>query len=181
MFSLVCSAPTKMATLSPAAMSSMLRLSGSFALRGLARAAAAQRKGASAAMATTATATSTAPSSMHRLFSSLFALPGFVSCYSGVAFVPGTDSDPEYSLKVSTTLGRKREGQSFSVFTGLIHRSVERRQRDGSAAPLHSTSSLLFLFFNNNKTLPQDYDVDALLASQQRPLAAAVLFKTFWK
>lgn len=116
-----------MTTLSPTAMSSMLRLSGSFALRGLARAAAAQTKGASCAAGamTLATTTSTASSSMQRLFASLLALPGFASCYSGVAFVPGTDSDPEYSLKVST---KKAKLSSVST-TGLINRSEKTERR----------------------------------------------------
>ena len=153
-----------MATISPA-MSLMLRLSGSFALRGLARAAAAQTKGAM----TVSTTTSNASNSMHRLFTSLFALPGIASCYSEVAFVPGTESEPEYSVKVS----RKKEKTKGNAFRGLIVRS---REGDKETQRLN-----LFQQQKNQKTQPQDYDVDALLASQQRPLAAWVLFKTFWK
>ena len=90
------------AALSPVAMLSLMRMSGSFALRGLARAAAAQRTGASAAaMSATTTTGKASSSSVYRLFASLFALPGVSRCYSGAVFVPGTDSDPEYSFKVS--------------------------------------------------------------------------------
>lgn len=169
-FSPGCSPPSNMTTVSPVAMSLMLRMSGSFALRGLARATAAQRTGASASVVMSVTTTGKAPSSINRLFASLFGLPGVVRCYSGVKFVPGTDSDPEYSLEVSRRRRRKRRFNTSPVLHGLI-KETERR-RAGASHPLS---------FQKKKKRNQDYDIDALLASQQQPLAAWVLFRAFWK
>ena len=39
----------------------------------------------------------------------------------------------------------------------------------------------LTLFLFKKKKRNQDYDIDVLLASQQQPLAAWVLFRAFWK
>ena len=40
---------------------------------------------------------------------------------------------------------------------------------------------LTLFLFKKKKKRNQDYDIDALLASQQQPLAAWVLFRAFWK
>ena len=124
------------------------------------------------------TTVSHASGSMHRLFVTLLSLPVTARCYSGAVFVPGTESYPEYSLKVSMRRWKTKR-EKTSPFSWL-DRSNRPRQ-DAETRPRASTSSLSLSLSNSETINNQDYDVDALLASQQRPLAAVVLFKTFWK
>lgn len=127
-----------MATLSPMAMTSVMRLSASFALRGLARAGAAAAQRSKGAMASSsAMATSNAASmtpSLHRLFASLLALPGTALCYSGVTFVPVTASDPEYSFKV-----RRREERECFFFFAFFWLDQRRNQPDQTENEVIST------------------------------------------